>query len=104
MNFPLMADQSLSPLPPVTSSSAEIGVKTVKWPICNNTGPGGTLDTDAFQRVMLQYRLPGQRDQAIPSYVRVRETHKRFHPHPPRPLPPTRYMEGDSICTGGGLT
>ena len=41
---------------PHSNSRAEIGVKTVKRAICNNTGPGGTLDTDAFQRAMLQYR------------------------------------------------
>ena len=41
---------------PHSNSRAEIGVKTVKRAITNNTGPGGTLDTDAFQRAMLQYR------------------------------------------------
>ena len=34
----------------------EVGVKTVKRLITNNTGPYGELNTDAFQRAMLQYQ------------------------------------------------
>lgn len=35
---------------------AELGVKTVKRMMLDNTGARGCLDTDAFQRAMLQYR------------------------------------------------
>ncbi len=41
---------------PHSNTRAEIGVKTVKRLICSNTGPHGDLDTDAFQRAILQYR------------------------------------------------
>ena len=35
---------------------AEIGVKTIKRMLLDNTSSRGSLDTDAFQRAMLQYR------------------------------------------------
>lgn len=35
---------------------AELGVKTIKRMLLDNTGAKGCLDTDAFQRAMLQYR------------------------------------------------
>ena len=41
---------------PHSNCRAEVGVKTVKPMLMNNTGPRGSLDTDAFQRAMLQYR------------------------------------------------
>ena len=41
---------------PHANSRAEIAVKTVKRMLMNNTGPNGSLDTDAFQRAMLAYR------------------------------------------------
>ncbi|XP_063436853.1 uncharacterized protein K02A2.6-like [Mytilus trossulus] len=39
---------------PHSNCRAEVGVKTVKRMIADNTGPKGDLDTDAFQRAMLQ--------------------------------------------------
>ena len=41
---------------PHSNCRAEIGVKTARRMIAENTGPNGNLDTDAFQRAMLQYR------------------------------------------------
>ena len=39
-----------------SNGRAELGVKTVKRLMMENTGPNGDLDNDAFQRAMLQYR------------------------------------------------
>ena len=41
---------------PHSNCQAEIGVKTVKWLITNNTDSHGSLDTNALQRAILQYR------------------------------------------------
>ena len=41
---------------PHSNCRAEIGVKTMKRLILDNTGPGGSLDTDKVLRGMLQYR------------------------------------------------
>ena len=41
---------------PHSNCRVEIGVKTVKRLITNNTSPHGSLNTDALQRAILQYR------------------------------------------------
>lgn len=41
---------------PHSNCRAEIGVKTTKRLISENTGPNGNLDTDKLQRAILQYR------------------------------------------------
>ena len=41
---------------PHSNCRAEVGVKTSKRLIADNTGPSGQLDTDAVQRAILQYR------------------------------------------------
>jgi hypothetical protein len=47
---------------PHSNCRAEIGVKTVKRMITGNSGPQGELDTDKFQRAILQYRNCPDRD------------------------------------------
>ena len=41
---------------PHSNCRAEVGIKTIKRLIINNTGPGETLNIDKFQKAILQYR------------------------------------------------
>ena len=50
---------------PHSNCRAEVAVKTVKRLLIDNTGPSGTLDTDAFHRAMLQYRNTPDKETGI---------------------------------------
>jgi hypothetical protein len=50
---------------PHSNCRAEIGVKTMKRLITDNTGPKGELDTDTVQRAILQYRNTPDPDTKI---------------------------------------
>lgn len=50
---------------PHSNCRAEVGVKTVKRMITDNTGPNGELDTDALQRAVLQHRNTPNQDTTM---------------------------------------
>ncbi|XP_066931785.1 uncharacterized protein [Clytia hemisphaerica] len=52
---------------PHSNCRAEIGVKTVKRMLTDNSGPNGELDTESFQRAMLQYRNTPNQDTKLSS-------------------------------------
>ena len=66
---------------PHSTSRAEIGVKTIKCMIIDNTGPDGCLDTDFFQRAILQYHNTPDRDTRLSP---ARKFLRRYVPVVPR--------------------
>ena len=55
---------------PHSNCRAELGVKTCKRMVTNNTDPNGELDTDRFQRAMLQYlNCPDQNTKMSPAMI-----------------------------------
>ena len=80
---------------PHSNCRAEIAVKTVKRLIVDNIGPNGTLNTEKFQRAMLNYRNTPDRDTGLsPAMCVFGRSIRDFIPvHPGRYLPHPTWRE-----------
>jgi len=76
---------------PHSNCRAEIGVKTAKRMITDNTGPYGKLDTNKFQRAILQYRnTPDQNTKLSPAMILFKRPIRDFIP-----ILPGKYRPAD---------
>lgn len=76
---------------PHSNGRAEIGVKMAKRLITDNTGPYGELDTNKFQRAILQYRnAPDQDTKLSPAMILFKRPIRDFIP-----ILPGKYRPAD---------
>ena len=80
---------------PHSNCRAEIGVKTVKRMLMNNTGKDGDLEVNAFQKAILQYRnTPDPLTKLSPAQCLFGRAIKDFIPiHPGKYLPHNTWVE-----------
>ena len=80
---------------PHSNCRAEIAVKTVKRLIVDNIGPNGTLNTEKFQRAMLNYRNTPDRDTGLSPAMCLWTFHTGFYSSTSQTLFTTPYLARD---------
>ena len=68
---------------PHSNQRAELGCKSIKRMIRENTGPGGTLNSDKFLRAVMTYRNTADRDIGLsPAQIIFGRNLRDFMPSP----------------------
>ena len=80
---------------PHSNCRAELGVKSMKRLLIGNSGPGGSLNSDAFRRALLQYRNTPDRDTRLsPATCLFGRNLRDFVPmHPSKYIPHKAWID-----------